>query len=108
MQLKEILEFTDKVDAYFKKKNPDIDQEKRVLYSAMKLTEEVGELNEQLFYHYGHGREEKRTRYSPEHLEHEIADVVLAALMIAEKLTIDAEKALAEKMKIVKERFGIE
>ena len=108
MQLKEILDFVDKVDAHFLQKHPDMDKERQSLWRSVKLTEEVGELNEQLMGHYGYVRKEKLEKFSQEHLEHEVADVIISTIMIAKSLDVDLDRALTNKMAIVKERLGIE
>jgi len=108
MEMKELLEFIHKVNEHFMKVDADMDIEKHTLLRSMKLAEEVGELYEQILTHYGHGRKEKLEKYSPENLEHEMADVLFAALMIAKSLNIDVEKAMTNKMKTIKNRLEIE
>jgi len=55
--------------------------------------------------YYGYGRKEKLEKFSPEDLEQEIADVLFSVMMIAKSLNIDVEKAMSNKMKIIKNRF---
>lgn len=107
MQVQEIIDFIQKVDDHFYQVHPDMSTEQQTLLRSMKLTEEVGELNEQILGHYGYARKEKQERYSQENLEHEIADVVFSALMIAMTLNIDVPKALANKMQKINKRFDI-
>lgn len=108
MQLQELLDFVEKVDGYFQNIHPDMDKEKRSLLRSVKLTEEVGELNEQLLGHYGYVRKEKSDRISDEKLAHEIADVIISTIMLAKAVDVDVPKALASKMKEITERLGIE
>ena len=108
MEMKELLNDINKIHEYFIKKNTNIDTEKHVLLSSMKLAEEVGELYEQILGHYSHGRKEKLEKYSPENLEHEVADVIFSTLVIARLLDIDVEKSMVNKMIHIKNRFGIE
>jgi hypothetical protein len=48
MEMKELLEFINKVNEHFMKVDADIDNEKHTLLRSMKLAEEVGELYEQI------------------------------------------------------------
>lgn len=107
MDMQHILEAIDKVHHHFVNTDTDIDTEKHSLLRAMKLAEEVGELNEQILGHYGYGRKEKIARYSPENLEDELADVIFSAMMVAKSLDVDIQKALSRKMEKIHTRLGI-
>ncbi|MEI6672172.1 MAG: MazG-like family protein [bacterium] len=47
-------------------------------------------------------------KYSQEDMEHEMADIIFSALMLAKSLNIDVNKSLSNKMKKIKERFNIQ
>jgi NTP pyrophosphatase (non-canonical NTP hydrolase) len=108
MDMKQLLDDITRIHEYFLQRDVGIDAEKHTLLSSMKLTEEVGELNEQILGYYGHGRKEKVEKYTPEDLEHEIADVIFSALIVAKELNVDVEKAMTKKMEKIKERFQLQ
>ena len=105
MDLQQILASADKVHEYFLQKDTFIDMEKHCILSTMKLTEEVGELNEQILLHYGYSRKEKLEKYSPENLADEIADVIFTTMLIAKSLDIDIQKALSNKLQKIHTRL---
>lgn len=107
MDMQAILQAIDKVHLHFVSTDTHINKEKHSLLRAMKLAEEVGELNEQVLWHYGYGRKEKIEKYSPENLEDEIADVIFSAMMVAKSLDVDISKALSHKMEKMYARLGI-
>lgn len=79
--------------------------EQEMIYAGgLKLSEEIGELNEQLLGKFHCQREDKSDRFSDEKLGLEIADVVLSAAMLADSLGFDLEKFLEQKIAILKEK----
>ncbi len=104
-----ILDFINKIDDYFNKiRHADVDTEKQILYRSMKLTEEVGEFNQELFTYLWKAKQIKLDNFKKENLENEFADVVFSAYLVAKSCDINIQEALERKMKIVKEWFGME
>lgn len=66
------------------------------------VTEELGELADAMLAVLDHGPEEGRR----EHLEDELADVLIAAFGLAGVLEVDVEAAVAHKLDEVLERYG--
>ena len=79
--------------------------EQELIYAdGLKLSEEIGELNEQLLGKFHYQRKDKSDRFSDEKLGLEIADVILSAAMLADSLNFDLEELLKQKMTILREK----
>jgi len=102
MEIKELKEFAEKDNKRLKKRNQTSEKES-ILTNAIKLGEEVGEVNDEILKYFGYQRKEKLEKKNE--LSHEIADVIIVASVLAESLGIDIEKALKDKMKKVDERY---
>lgn len=106
--MEELLDFINKVDEHLVQQDTNHDPKIHSLIASIKLSEEVGEFNEQLLWYRWYGRKEKIEKYSQEDMEHEMADIIFSALMLAKSLNIDVNKSLSNKMKKIKERFNIQ
>ncbi len=78
------------------------DKEKLILLQAMKISEEIGEMNNEL--HKMMQKYSDGASYS-KNLHYEICDVLLSTILLSIELDIDLEKALSEKMLIVDKRM---
>lgn len=111
MSSNELEDFIDKVSLEIKKihikKRGFYDQEKDNLSQMIKLTEELGELGNEVLAFNNYQREEKMAKHNTETLESEFADVLFSLLVLARNMDIDMEKAVNQKMKKIKERFNI-
>lgn len=72
---------------------------------SLKISEELGELNEQLLGKFWLQRSDKADRFSDEKLALEMVDVIFATLMLAKELNIDMEIAFQHKIEMLKNRF---
>lgn len=79
------------------------DQEKLILSSTVKITEEFGELAELIL--KKRQRQEKNISHHDEALEDEFADVIISTAMLAHDMGIDIETALENKMKKIEARY---
>lgn len=75
-----------------------------VLSSTVKLTEEVWELSEQVMLWRWRQRNHKWT-YNSEDTGKEIADVIIATMMIAHELNIDVQGALEKKIVSIRKKL---
>lgn len=80
------------------------DKERRVLSRTVKLTEELGELYNEVLGFFGNQRKEKLLLKKRKGLAEEFADVIITALLLAKSLGINIEKALEEKIKKLEKR----
>jgi NTP pyrophosphatase (non-canonical NTP hydrolase) len=75
------------------------------LAAMVKLTEEVGELADQVLGNLGMQRSGKNN--SKEDLENEMADVIIALIILAHRHEIDINKSLIQKLVKIKKRFDL-
>jgi len=75
-----------------------------MLARTTKLTEETGELADQILGHCGLQRKDKSSKYSMDKLSKELADVVITTFVLAKSCDVDILKAIEDKMTIVMER----
>lgn len=91
---------------YLNEHSPSITQKEALLGRLAKLNEETGELNGAVLSHLGDQRKEKLDSHSSVDVAHEVADVIITALLIAKSLNIDVNSALAQKTEKIRERFS--
>jgi NTP pyrophosphatase (non-canonical NTP hydrolase) len=83
----------------------DYDGEKRVFSATVKMVEEVGELCDAVLKSHKVQRAEKMEGFDKSKLEHEIADVIITTLLIAELMDVDVNEALRTKIKKIESRY---
>jgi len=105
MELKDIQKFIKKEDARLRKKFPNEDRRTCTLARMVKISEETGELADEVLNHVSMQRKDKLDAYDKNNLSHEFADVILTTLLLAEVMDVDIEKALKEKIKKINKRY---
>ncbi|MCD6583729.1 MAG: hypothetical protein J7K71_03485 [Candidatus Omnitrophica bacterium] len=106
MELKELLKFIEIEDERLKKYYGGYsDQEKRILARTVKLTEELGELCDEILAHNSMQRKQKLDNHNKDNLSEEFADVIMTTLLLAKAMNIDIEKALERKIEKVNKRY---
>ncbi len=105
MELKELQKFIDIEHERLKSLYGYDDNEKRILARTVKLTEELGELCDEVLAHDSIQRKEKLENRDRENLQEEFADVIITTHLLAKALNIDVEKALEKKMMKINERY---
>lgn len=103
--LNELLSFIDWLDWHFKSSN-DIDDEKRILYRTVKVSEEVWELSDAVMSYLWNQRKEKLEGFSKDHLDEEVVDIIIATLILAKSLNVDIEQTMRKKIQKVKNRHN--
>ena len=81
------------------------DKEKLILSSTVKLTEELGELCDEVMTYNSRQRQEKLDGHSSENLPHEFADVLLAVFMLAKDMDVDLSQAVKEKIAKINAKY---
>lgn len=103
MTFDNLLKFIKEEDIRLKKRYGDYpDQAKRILARTVKLSEEVGELCNEILSFNKFQRKEKLCK--ERNLDGEIADVIITTLLLAETVNVDVAKALRLKMLKLKKR----
>lgn len=107
MELKDLLKFIEIEDERLKKYyNSYSDPEKHILARTVKLTEELGELSDEVLAHTSLQRKQKLENHDTQNLSEEFADVILTTLLLAKAMNVDIEKALAKKVEKINKRYG--
>lgn len=106
MEMKKLLDFTEKLDRYFLDHFPDLRGRERIYARMVKVSEEVGELADEVLSSQSDQRREKLAGKEDDALSIEIADVIITTLMLARSLNVDVVKALEQKMQKIQERMS--
>lgn len=106
MQLKGLRKFIKKEDKRLRKHYGNYkDEEKRILARTVKLTEELGELCDEVLSYNSMQRKDKLDNHDANNLSEEFADVVITTLLLAEVMNVDIEKALKRKIDKINKRY---
>ncbi len=106
MDLKELLQFITIEDERLKKYYGNYpDQEKRILARTVKLSEELGELCDEILSFNAMQRKDKMENYDGENLSEEFADVLITTLLLAKAIDVDIEEALKKKITKINKRY---
>lgn len=98
-----IKEYNQKLESKYGKYD---DKEKRMLSSTVKLTEELGELCDEVLASNSRQRPEKLTGHTNENLPAEFADVLLAVFMLAEDMDVNLDEAVKKKIDKIKAKYN--
>jgi NTP pyrophosphatase (non-canonical NTP hydrolase) len=105
MDFKELLSFIEVENDRLRKGYNYSDKEKEILANAVKLSEELGELCDEVLAYNHLQRKQKLDNHDKENLPEEFADVIITALILANSMNIDIEKALEKKVEKVNKRY---
>jgi NTP pyrophosphatase (non-canonical NTP hydrolase) len=84
----------------------DYKTEKEMIMARMcKITEEVGELSEQVLKSLGFQRKEKMIDVNKEDLAEELVDVLITSFLLGEAFEVDIEMAIEKKVEKIKNRL---
>lgn len=105
MTFDELLDFIAREDARLRKRFPERDEARRTLSRAVKLSEEVGELSNEVLLSLSDQRSEKLANFDSKNVGKEVADVIITTMMLARSLGVDVPQALAGKIEIIDQRY---
>ncbi|MBL7142515.1 MAG: hypothetical protein ISS83_02580 [Candidatus Pacebacteria bacterium] len=106
MQIKDLKKFIKKEDQRLRKCYGGYkDEQKRILARTVKLAEELGELCDEVLNYNSMQRKSKLDKHDNNNLSEEFADVVITALLLAEVMKVDIEKALKGKIEKINKRY---
>jgi len=107
MDLKDLLEFIDLEDQRlierFGENSPT--QQERILTRTVKLTEELGELCNEVLASNNDQRKEKLDNHNRDNLSEEFADIIITTLLLAKAMNVDIKEALITKIKKINKRY---
>jgi len=109
MDIKELIE---RIDLFDKKliqtaKSLWWTKKEQIYARALKLWEEVWELNSDILAQSWAQRKHKLEKFTDDSLRGEFADVIITTFILAKSMDIDIFKAIEYKLKKIKERWGI-
>lgn len=81
-------------------------REKDILFKTVKLSEEVGELSNDILSVLSLQRKSKLDRFDKTNLYEEFADVILSVVKLANSLRVDLERAIRDKTKKIEENYA--
>lgn len=107
MKFTELLKFIDlenqRIIKFFGKNSAS--QQERILTRTVKLTEELGELCNEILAFNGDQRKEKIDNHDKNNLPDEFADVIITTLLLAKSMNVDVKKALVNKINKINKRY---
>ena len=104
MQTKKFKKFIKAEDKRLRKKYPIGGEDKHILGRMVKITEEVGELADEVLGFNSLQRKQKLDKRNKEELFHEFADVIITVYLLAETMKVDIGEALEKTIKKIEER----
>ncbi len=99
--MKELLKFIDFEDDRLNK-HYGIPQDKKILARTVKLTEELGELCNEVLAHSTLLPKHKLDNHDNENIKEEFADVIITTMLLAKAMGVDMEKALETKIEKIR------
>ncbi len=93
-----ISQISQNIDNFYKDLN--ISHRESILARLAKLNEETWELNSDILDYFF-----KKDKFNEDNLKWEFADVIICALILADKMKMDINKAIEYKLKIIEWRW---
>ncbi len=107
MTIEEFQKFIDEQDALFRSvKTASQTERERILARTVKISEEFGELCDEVLASLGDQRTGKMGERSVEGLADEFADVVITTFLLAKAMDVDVMKALGRKTQKIREKHN--
>nr|MDD3720197.1 MazG nucleotide pyrophosphohydrolase domain-containing protein [Candidatus Gracilibacteria bacterium] len=106
MELNYLLERIKKINNFIDLNHSNRTDSEKLLLKSAKITEELGELYNELLLFLDFSRDGK-PEFNKENLEKEIADILISTLLVSISLGIDIEKALESKLNKVYNRYNL-
>ena len=108
MTIEEFQKFIDEQDAFFRSlsKSAGQTEKERVLSRTVKISEEFGELCDEVLASMGDQRTGKMDGRGAESLADEFADVVITTFLLAKSMDVDVMEALGRKTKKLREKHN--
>ncbi len=103
MTLAELQKFIDEQDVLFRSaKNTNQTERERILARTVKISEELGELCDEVLASMGDQRKNKMDNRSADNLSGEFADVIITTFLLAKAMKVNIPEALNQKIKKIK------
>jgi len=107
MTIEDFQKFIDEQDALFRStKNTSRTEHERVLARTVKISEEFGELCDEVLASMGDQRTGKMGDRSIESLSDKFADVVITTFLLAKSMDVNVMEALERKIRKIREKHN--
>ena len=106
MDFNELLQFIDTEDERIIKHFGSPTKNERILSRTVKLTEELGELCNEVLAYNGDQRKDKLLNHDKDNLPNEFADVIIVTLLLAKTMDVDIKEALKNKIEKINKRYS--
>lgn len=107
MEFDELHQFIEQESKRLKEHFPHLhDNEKQILARTVKLSEELGELCNEVLGTLGLQRKSKMENHDPQKLHDEFADVIIVALLLAKDMDVNIQLALETKIAKINKRYS--
>lgn len=107
MTLQDLIARFQKIDAYFTKKYPHVQNEYKLLARLGKISEELGELNSAVHGDLQLHRADKQAKHSSQDVETEWADLFNTVMLFGLVKGIDMPKVIDDRLAYIFKRFKI-
>jgi NTP pyrophosphatase (non-canonical NTP hydrolase) len=104
MDFEELIGFIENEDKRLKERYGNLKDDTRTLARTVKLSEEFGELCNDVLAHYAYQRTSKLENHDREKIREEFADIIFTTFLIAKSMGIDIVKGIESKMEKIKKR----
>lgn len=109
MEFGDFLDFIDVIDGkLIERADSSTTDKERVLSRTVKISEEFGELCDEVLAFDGDQRKEKLDEKGKDSLSCEFADVLITLFLLAKSMNVDVLNGVEKKMGKIKSRFGME
>lgn len=105
VEFSDLLQFVEVEDVRLRERYASLDREKHILARTVKLTEELGELCNEILAKNLLQRKQKLDGHDSEKLSEEFAEVIITAFLVAKSLDVDVKKALEDKIAKINSRY---
>lgn len=108
MQLEELLSTIKKLNQALIDRHPKLrlDQDKQVLARVAKVSEEYGELVDEILSSLNLQRDDKLSHFDKSNLSLEFVDVFITLLLLGDTLDIDMKKAIELRLEAMYQKYG--
>ncbi|MBT4432894.1 hypothetical protein HOC90_00895 [Candidatus Falkowbacteria bacterium] len=105
MNFQELLQFIDlESKRLIQNYGQNSTEQEIILARTVKLTEELGELCNEVLAFNGDQREDKLNKMDKNNLPNELADVIITTLLLAKAMDVDIREALKNKIEKINNR----
>lgn len=105
--MEDFQKFIDEQDAFFRSlKNTSETERERILSRTIKISEELGELCDEVLASLGQQRSGKMDGRNKEDLGDEFADVIITTFLLAKAMDVDVMEALGRKTEKIKAKHN--